>query len=149
RLLFFVQSGQPGNTGVYAASLTKPGNRILLVRTDANAVYAPAGDGKSYLLWVRGGTLVAQEFDAEALKLGGEARSVAGPGARSALAGIHVAVAAGGTLLYSASSLSSQFTWFDHAGKPMGVAGEAGEYSYFRLSPDGRRVAVTRLGPGD
>src|SRR5207245_858557 len=27
--------------------------------------------------------------------------------------------------------------------------GEAGEYTYLRLSPDGRRVAVSRDGPGD
>jgi Tol biopolymer transport system component len=38
----------------------------------------------------------------------------------------------------------SQFTWFDRAGKSAGAAGEPGEYTAFRLSPDGRRVVVSR-----
>jgi Tol biopolymer transport system component/tRNA A-37 threonylcarbamoyl transferase component Bud32 len=149
RFLFLVQSGKPENTGVYAASLAKPVDRIKLLSIDTNAVYATGGDGKGYLLWLRGRTLVAQEFDADTLKLAGEPHPVADPVSKSERLGqMYAAVPAGGTLLYSASNLSSQFTWFDRTGKPMGVVGEAGEYTEFRLSPDGRRVGATRDGPG-
>jgi predicted Ser/Thr protein kinase len=145
RFLFFVQSRKPENTGVYAASLAKPADRIKLLSIDTNSVYATDGEGNGYLLWLRARTLVAQEFYPGTFKLAGEPRPVADPVAKSSILGqMYVAVPAGGTLLYSASSTSSQFTWFDRAGKPMGMVGEAGEYQHFRLSLDGRRVAASR-----
>jgi Tol biopolymer transport system component len=61
---------------------------------------------------------------------------------------MNVAVSSGGLLLYSASNTLSQFTWFDRTGKPLGVVGEPGEYSTFRLSPDGRRVVAALDRPG-
>ncbi len=148
RLLYFVQSEKSANTGIYAASLAKPGERVRLLTTDTNAVYAPGGDGKGYLLWLRGSTLVAQEFDPGTLKLAGEPRPVADPVAKIGILGQIGAVSASGVLLYSASSTSSQFTWLDRTGKPLGVVGEPGEYGGFRLSADGRRVAASRDRPG-
>jgi Tol biopolymer transport system component len=60
-----------------------------------------------------------------------------------------VAVSDGGMLLYSATNVLSRFTWIDRTGKPLRIVGEPGEYtSIFRLSPDGRRVVVSRDGPG-
>ncbi|MGO9256833.1 MAG: protein kinase domain-containing protein [Bryobacteraceae bacterium] len=148
RFLYWVRSDKPENTGVYAASFAKPAERVRLLRSDTNALYAPGNDGKSYLLWQRGGTLFAQEIKAGTLQLAGEAHPVADPVARAATGQMNVAVSASGLLLYSASNTSSQFTWLDRAGKPLGVVGEPGEYSTFRLSPDGRRAAVSRDRPG-
>jgi hypothetical protein len=93
--------------------------------------------------------LFAQEFNAGTLKLAGEPHPVADPVAMIAgLAQMDVAVSDGGLLLYSASNTLSQFTWLDRAGKPVGMVGEPGEYTSFRLSPDGRRAAVSRDRPG-
>lgn len=144
RFLFSVQSEKPENTGIYAASFAKPGERIRLLTTDTNALYAPGGDGRSYLLWLRGGTLVAQQLDTGTLTLVGEPHPVADPVARIGIVGaMNVAVSAGGVLLYSASNPLSQFTWLDRNGKALGVVGEPGEYSTSRLSPDGRRIVST------
>ncbi len=149
RFLYWIQSAKPENTGVYAASFAKPGERMRLLTTETNALYAPGGDGKSYLLWLRGGTLVAQEFDTGTLKLEGEPHSVADPVAKIGLMGqMNVAVSAGGLLLYSASNNVSQFTWLDRTGKLLGVVGSPGEYSTFRLSLDGRRLAAALDGAG-
>jgi hypothetical protein len=70
---------------------------------------------------------------------------------------MYVAIPAGGTLLYSAVNTASQFTWVDRAGKPEGLVGDPGEYTTFRLSPDGttskimdytwRLPAAWNLGP--
>ena len=130
RFLYLVQGEKPENTGIYAASLAKPGERMRLLTTDTNALYAPGGDGKGYLLWLRGGTLVAQEFDAGTLKLAGNLIRwpIRWPGSGS-LGQMNVAVSAGGLLLYSASNTLSQFTWFDRTGKPLGMVGEPGEYT--------------------
>jgi Tol biopolymer transport system component len=152
RFLYHVQSAKPENTGIYAASLAKPGERVRLLPTETNAVYAPGGDGKDYLLWMRGATLVAQEFNAGTLQLAGEPRLVADPVAASGLSGLtNVAASARGVLLYSASYTLSQLTWFDRAGRSAGVVGEPGVYTSFRLSPDGRRIAVNggRAGEAD
>jgi eukaryotic-like serine/threonine-protein kinase len=148
--LYWARGDKPENTGVYAASFAKPGEPVRLVPTDTNGLYAPGGDGKGYLLWLRGGTLVAQEFDPSTLKLAGEPHPLADPVARVGIVGqMNVAVSTGGMLLYSASNVFSQFTWLDRAGKPLATVGEPGEYtSAFRLSPDGRSVATARDDPG-
>ena len=149
RFLYWVQSEKPENTGIYAASFAKPAARVRLLTTDTNALYAPGGDGKSYLLWLRGGTLVAQELDLGTLTLVGEPHAVADPVSSIGIMGaMNVAVSAGGLLLYSASNTLSQFTWLDRTGKQLGAVGEPGEYNTFRVSPDGRRVAAALDRPG-
>jgi len=92
------------------------------------------------LLWQRAGALVAQEFDAAALKMRGEAHVIAAPATDSA-------VSSNGMLLYSAGAGKNQLTWFDRAGKSLGAVGEPAQYQTFRLSPDGQRVAAARSGP--
>jgi eukaryotic-like serine/threonine-protein kinase len=150
RFLYWVQSAKSENTGTYLASLAKPEDRVLILKTNTNALYAPGRDGKSYLLWMRGATLVAQEFDLGTRRLTGESQPLADPVSRVALlAQMNVAVSAGGVMLYSSSNTLNQFTWLDRAGKPLGLVGEPGEYNIFRLSPDGRRVVAARDTPGE
>ncbi len=149
RFLYFVRSEKPENTGIYAASLARPGERVQLLATDTNALYAPGGDGEGYLLWLRDGALVAQLFDTGTLKLEGEPQQVADTVAKIGLLGhMNAAVSAGGLLLYGTSNTLSQFTWFDRKGNPQGVVGEPGEYGTFRLSLDGRRIATALDRPG-
>ncbi|MBZ5626763.1 MAG: hypothetical protein LAQ69_50015, partial [Acidobacteriia bacterium] len=144
RFLYLVQSRKAEYAGIYAGLLANPGERVRLLPTETNALYAPGGNGKDYLLWMRGGTLVAQEFDPGTFQLAGEPRLVADPVAASGFWGrMNVATSTGGVLLYGSSS-PSQLTWFDRAGNNVGVVGEPGEYPMLRLSPDGRRVVVAR-----
>jgi hypothetical protein len=99
--LYWVQ-GKAEIQGVYAASLAKPAEAVRLVPADANALYAPGGDGRGYLLWLRSGTLVAQELDAATLKLTGELHQVADPATSVGITGqMNVAASTGGLLLYS------------------------------------------------
>jgi eukaryotic-like serine/threonine-protein kinase len=145
RLLFWVRSDKTENTGVYAASLAKPSERVRLLTTDTGALYVPGNDGKNYLVWQREGKLVAQEFDPDTLKLLGEFRTISDQVAASAPIGHMIAAAsANGLLLFSSANTVSQFTWFDRAGKRLGTVGEPGGYENFRLSPDGRAVVAAR-----
>jgi eukaryotic-like serine/threonine-protein kinase len=149
RLLFWSQSEKAENTGVYLTSLAKPNERRQLLRTSVNALYAPGGDGKNYLLWLRGGTLLAQEFDAEAARLAGNPHVLADPVASvGPAAQMDVAVSGSGLLLFSASNPFGQFAWFDLVGKTLGTVGDPDEYVTFRLSPDGRNLAASRYGAG-
>ncbi len=151
--MYFVRSNKRENTGVYAASLAKPREPVQLLATDTNALYAPAADGahsnrKGYLLWLRGGTLVAQDFDTATLKLSGVPHPVADPVARIGAHGqMQVAVSATGILLYSSTEPVRQFRWVDRTGKPRGTVGEPAFSAFFHLSPDGRRVVVARVNP--
>ncbi len=144
--LVFVQSNRPENTGVYAGSLARPDLRVHLLTTDTKAVYASGAGGRDYLIWQREGILVAQEFDARALRLNGEVRSF---GDRVAIfgGGLMNAAASGNLLLYGNAGSEMQFTWFDRTGKRLGRLGESGEYVYFRLSPNGRRAVAARTKP--
>jgi Tol biopolymer transport system component len=146
RFLYWVRGDKPENTGIYVSSFAKPGERVRLLTADTNALYAPGGDGKDYLLWLRGGTLYGQEFDTSRLKLAGEPHPIAGPVSQQGFAGpwMSVAVSASGQLLYSAANTSGQFTWLDRSGKRLRVVGEPGEYAVFRLSPDGNRIVTER-----
>jgi eukaryotic-like serine/threonine-protein kinase len=149
RFLYWVRSGRSEDNGVYAASLAKPGERVKLVNTDAAAFYASGGDGKNYLLWMRGGTLVARELDVASLRLAGEPHPVADPvGKISLIGGTNAAVSASGVLLYGSANTSSRFNWLDRTGKLAGQVGEPGEYGAFRLSADGRRAVTARDAPG-
>jgi Tol biopolymer transport system component len=149
--LYFVRSSKPEYTGVYAASLLAPHKGVQLLNTVNNALYAPGNPNqeKGHLLWLRGGTLVAQGFDTGTLKLSGEPYPIADPVAGLGLHGqMEVAVSATGVLLYSASIPLSQLVWYSRAGKPLGMLGEPAVIGHLRLSPDGRRIAMVRGSPG-
>jgi eukaryotic-like serine/threonine-protein kinase len=149
RLLFWVRTDKTENTGVYAASLATPSERVRLLTTDTGALFVPGNDGKSYLVWQREGKLVAQEFDPDTLKLLGEFRTISDQVAASAPIGHMIADAsANGLLLFSTVNTVSQFTWFDRAGKRLGTLGEPGGYENFSLSPDGTGVVAARDKPG-
>jgi hypothetical protein len=150
RFLYWAWADKPENTGVYAASFAKPAEPVFLLRTETAAIVAPCGDGRDYLLWLRGGTLLAQEFDTGSLKLRGEAHAIAGPIPSMGIVGtIPVSASASGQLLYNNAGSASQLTWFDRAGTLLAPVGEENVYTYpFRLSPDGHRAVATRDRPG-
>jgi serine/threonine-protein kinase len=150
RFLYWAWSGKPENSGVYVPRSPSPAERAFLLRTETSALVAPGGDGRNYLLWLRGGTLLAQEFDAGALKLSGEAHAIAGPIPSMGAFGVMlVSASAGGQLLYNTAGSTSQFAWFDGSGRPLAPLGKGNMYSYpFRLAPDGRRAVATRDRPG-
>ena len=120
-----------------------------MLTTDANAIYAPGDDGKDYLLWLRNGTLLAQQVDIKALRLTGEPHVLADPvGSLPSQSYMNVTASAAGLLLYSPASNLRQLTWFDRSGKQLGTVAEPGEYDFFRLSPDNRRLIAERNRPG-
>jgi serine/threonine protein kinase len=116
------------------------------------ATYVPASDphalASGYVLFVRGGTLMAQPFDDRLLDMAGEAVPIA-----EHLIFNYSAPATGG-LVYQAGAVNpnSQLTWFDRKGNSLGVAGnpsDLADNSPVALSPDGKRAAFARTDPVD
>jgi tRNA A-37 threonylcarbamoyl transferase component Bud32/Tol biopolymer transport system component len=150
QLLYLDETSKGDSRGVYATSLARPNQRVKLIATDVNALYAPSPDGRGHLLSLRNGTLVAQEFDSASLQLSGESHRIASPVANTGIVGqVHASASMDGKVLYSASTTLAQFAWFDRRGTSLGVVSEPGEYSGpFRLSPDGHRAVTVFDGPG-
>jgi Tol biopolymer transport system component len=140
--LYFI-SGSAEVEGTYSGSLdnlpaAQPRERIV-------TVMARYVNGK--LLFVRGGTLMAQPFDADRRQLAGEPTPLAEH--VQTIAPIPVFSASAGVLAYRSGTESPGyvFTWFDRHGKEMGTVGQSGQDADLRLSPDGQRAAVRDFGP--
>ena len=56
-LLYLAENPKTEDSAIYAAPLSDLSKRVLVTRSPGPALYAPGGDGRDYLLWLRGGTL--------------------------------------------------------------------------------------------
>jgi Tol biopolymer transport system component len=141
--LFHVQAGDPEHRGLYAGSLDG-GIQKFLLHTESSAVYASPG----YLLYVDGDTLLGQAFDAARLEVRGEPFTVAEHVGRSTGFNIGASTSATGMLAYAAAILHrGRLTWFDRVGNALDSVGVEGDYSDFRLSPNGQTLAVSLVDP--
>jgi Tol biopolymer transport system component len=137
-------------SGIYIGSLDDTSIKRLLTASDTNALWAPPG----WLLFMQQGTLRAQALDISRGALTGNpvtvADSVSFDGSNSSWGGF--SASATGMVAYRSSAGSrTQLTWFDRTGKMQGRVGEPDEnsLSFPEVSPDGRRVAVTRTVQGN
>ena len=139
QFLYVAASFGSGVAGrVYVSSLDGMEPDFLL--TAAHPMYAEPG----YLLFKQEGSVRAQPFDTESLRLQGEAFTVA---ADMSFDGGY-SVSANGTLAYHAGAETgsstgfSQLWWYDRSGQPLEPLGEPGNYFFPRLSRDDRQLAV-------
>jgi len=140
--LYLARSVQRENTGIYVGTLDSKEQK-LLVNADSSPVYAPPG----FLLFVRERTLMAQPFDADRLQLTGEPFSIGEEVGYNAVNGrAFFSVSQTGVLAFlSGNILGTQLAWLDRGGKPLASVGTTAADSGLRLSPDGKRLAVSRL----
>ena len=147
RFLFFAQGNLEGQ-GIYLGSLDDTG-ATRLTPAEAAGAYAEPG----VLVFVQQNALVVRHLDVAGRTLSGDLVTVADRVSFDAgfnLAGF--SVSAVGRLAYLGSaSERRQLTWFDRAGKTLGVAGEAdpNDLTQPALSPDDRRIAVLRTIQGN
>jgi eukaryotic-like serine/threonine-protein kinase len=121
--------------------------RKTIVEQASGAAYLKSG----HLVFSRGGVLFAVPFDMKSLSIAGEPIAViegVRRGAPGTTAATHAVVSDTGTLAFlpgptSASGGMAQIARFDRRGvaEPLNVP--MGPYSHPRVSPDGKRVAVT------
>jgi len=141
--LFHVQGGEPEHRGIYVGSVDGEIQKFLL-RAESSSLYAWPG----YLLYLDGDTLLGQAFDTARLEIRGEPFTVAEHVGRST--GFNVGASASGTgmLAYAAAVLQQgRLTWFDRAGNSLSSVGVDGDYTDFRLSPNGQMLAVSLVDP--
>jgi serine/threonine protein kinase len=140
--LYLARSVQRENTGIYVGALDSKEQKLLL-NADSSSVYAPPG----FLLFVRERTLMAQAFDADRLQLTGEPFSVVEQvGYNSANGRAYFSISQTGVLVFLSSDVpGTQLAWVDRGGKQPATVGTTAVDNGLRLSPDGKRLAVSRL----
>ena len=122
------------------SSLDQNAAAVTLLQADSSVSYA-----SGHLLFASAGNLMAQPFDADTRQFTGDAFPLAEHVDTEGSRYTSASVSKNGTLVYGrGESQSSQLTWFDRVGHPLGTLGEAGPVRNIALSPDGTRVAVAR-----
>ena len=124
---------------------------VPLMETDSMVQYAPprrTGE-PAYLLFLHGGSLVAQPFEPDQLRLAGAPFPIAqnviyyGPTLSPSFS-----VSNNGVLVYQAGFPISELKWYDRAGKEVGTVGRPATYwGTLRVSADGRHVAAVVYNP--
>lgn len=144
--LYVAISKQAENNAIFIGDIqSKPDRRrvLRLMRGDARVSYAPPG----YLLFLRDNNLVAQAFDTPRFGLRGQPFVLTDHVAQGRVRHTSdFSVSSNGVLAWRTQSGGSrQLAWFDRSGKQLDGL-DARDYNFYpSLSPDGRRIAVSRL----
>ena len=134
KALFFDVSGQ-----IRVLSL-ETGEQKVVVDGGINAYYAPTG----HLVYQGQRALLAAPFDLARLQVTGNAAPVL-----DHIRGVDYAIAEGGTLVYlpSTGPPASSLVWVDREGTEKLVTEDKQYYFGARISPDGKRLAITIADP--
>jgi Tol biopolymer transport system component len=140
--VFVARNVDLDKTSVVLASIDSTEVRRLF-HADSSAVLAEPG----YLLFARDDAVFAWRFDPSRLDLVGDPVP--------AFQQVHCLSAdnflglsaAGNRVAYLSWSLHRRLVWVDRTGREVGTLGEVGGYTDVRISPDGRKVAVSVRDP--
>ena len=118
----------------------------LLGHSDGRVEYAPGG----WVLFLRGSSLLAQKLDLGAGKLTGQPITIAGDVRTGSAAG-HFSISPTGLLaiVREATQSVSTLRMASRSGDPTGRALATGRIVNPRISPDGSRLLILRIGRGE
>ena len=126
--------------------------RIAALDGKENRPFAPAQSmvtyvEPGYLLFLRERTLVAQPFDAKALKTTGEPIPLAEKVGSDSVGLGRFSVSREGTLAYRTGDTSDRMVWVDRNGKELDTIGDPAQYHDPVLSQDGKRLVYDLIDP--
>ena len=137
--LFAIENGQnPDNAQIVAQRLDTR-QRRLLIQGGTYPQYVSAG----YLAYVHAGKLIGVPFDARGLQVEGQPIPFSEDVQESGFGASQFGLSAQGALVYVPPSRAQRrLSWVSRNGTEQLLAARAQNYGAFRLSPDGRLVAV-------
>ena len=140
RFLFSVIGS--GQWGLYVGSLDNS-TQFPIPDVGPRALFASPG----YLLFMRGGTLMAQRFDSGSLRLtGAPERVVDRVATRANNDGLAFSASDTGVLAYNTGDVATKrLVWYDRSGKQTGVYDASVGFNNPAFSPDETMVAASRL----
>ena len=151
RLLYLAYDKRIERFRLRAGRFGEPQAAKDILETDSRVTWVASTQtpGTSYLLYVRGGSLLAQPFDVKRLQVTGDAVPLA--------SNLHVfqptaaadfSVSTNGVLVYEPLRNNTRVAWVDRAGRELErVSPDAQSVVYVRASPDGRKVAASVHNP--
>ncbi|HEY4229329.1 MAG TPA: protein kinase [Thermoanaerobaculia bacterium] len=146
--IYLVTGEKPEDSAYWIGSIDSK-DKKMLAPAQTLVQYAPPGQ----LLFVRDRTLVAQPFDASALKITGEAVPLAEKIGTDNVGLARFSVSHNGVLAYRTGETGGRLLWRDRSGKELDTLGDPGDYANPTLSPSGDRLAFnltdSRSGKGD
>jgi eukaryotic-like serine/threonine-protein kinase len=152
KFLYYVRGAIAGAAGIYVGSLDEPQRKRLVVSSRSNGIYVPpVRTSSGYLMWVRDGNLLAQPFDPGDESLKGAPITLAERVGLLTAGGLaEVSVASDATLVYRMAAMTAyQLAWYRRDGTREEAIGAPDVWRGVRLSPDGKRIAVSRpFSPG-
>jgi Tol biopolymer transport system component len=143
RHFLYMVSGQKPEDSAYRIGSLDSTESKALAPAQTLVSYAPPG----YLLFVRDKTLVAQPFDAKALKTTGEPIPLAEHIGTDSVGLARFSVSRNGTLAYRTGETGDRFLWVDRSGKEGDVVGDPGDSRNPAFSPGGDRLAFDLVDP--
>jgi Tol biopolymer transport system component len=143
RHFLYMATGQKPEDNAYRIGSLDSTESKALAPAQTLVTYTPPG----YLLFVRDKTLVAQPFDAKALKTTGEPIPLAEHIGTDSVGLARFSVSRDGTLAYRTGESADRFLWVDRSGREGGPVAEPGEYHNPAFSPGGDRLAFNLADP--
>ncbi|HEY6049698.1 MAG TPA: protein kinase, partial [Thermoanaerobaculia bacterium] len=140
--VFVARNLDPEKTSINLASIDGKEVRRLFP-ADSAPIYAEPG----YILFARDASLFARKFDGRAAKLAGDAIPAFENVFYATEDNRLGASATEKRLAYISWPQNRRLVWVDRKGRELGTLGDVGGYADVRISPDGRRVAVTKRDP--
>ncbi len=134
--LYLVNGEKPEDSAYWIGSLDS-NERKLLAPAQTLVTYTPPG----YLLFARERTLVAQPFDAKAMKMTGEPVPLADKIGTDNVGLALFSVSRNGVLAYRTGEAGGRLLWRDRTGRDLETVGDPGNYGNPTLSPSGDRIA--------
>ena len=142
RFLYYAR-GDRDHRGIYLGSLDGA-EPVRIVESMFNGIAA-----NGHLITMREGTLLAYPFDEKAARITGDPIQLADGIAGSSNQRGAFAASATGTLVFGGGAHQmSTLSWFDRSGRETPTPIPPSTMITFRLSPDGRQVAMARVDPG-
>ncbi|HEY3204698.1 MAG TPA: protein kinase [Thermoanaerobaculia bacterium] len=140
RFLYFAKTDRAETTGTYLATVGKPGRKLVL-RNGATGVFFAS----DLLVYVRGGSLLAQHIDSGRGELTGEPEIVTRSVLRGNLGSFRdlFSVSDSGVIVLQAGSADRRLTWVDRRGKVLKTVGSPASILTVSLSPDERQAGFT------
>ena len=137
--MLFVRGSEQGS--VIATHTFATGEERVLMPRSSFVRYVPDG----HVLFSRAGAMYASRFDPVRLELEGSPVPLDIDVAVKSSGLAHISVSQNGTLAHTAGSASGprSLMWIDRDGATGSVIEEPGLYFMPRISPDGRRLAIT------
>ena len=140
--LFYRFVGDRTRSGIYVASLDGK-DEVRLAESDGGPIYAAPG----FLLYRLGSRIVARKFDAGRRRLGGDPFPVIENlrfDGNSTLVTFASASQTGLFACETGGATVSRLVWYDRSGREVDAVRPDGAYGEPAISPDGRRLSVSR-----